>query len=350
MVAVLVGVVAGFLAAYALGFDKASVQSAIVCSLTVSAGSSGRLRTALPVALVLGLVVVGYSTIGALTTGYPVAAALAMAFVAFTTTVMTAAKPVGLLVGMVASYAYFLVTGVGGLEEEAIGAGIDRVGLLGAIGLVVGLALVALRATVEQAIGTAPPRKEKAASPSLLEPMVASVRTFDATAKDGVRRAIALGMAMLAFQIRADHNAFWVMLTVFVILQPNGRSTVTSALLRVIGTLVGVTAVVALTMLLPERTALPLALLSLVASLALSTRSSWLSVAFGAAAAAVLVGLPSGDFVGYAASRLVDTVIGAALALAAGYLLWPRVKPTDDDTPSDLAGAASSAGIADLRG
>jgi uncharacterized membrane protein YccC len=43
---------------------------------------------------------------------------------------------------------------------------------------------------------------------------------------------------------------------------------------------------------------------------------------------------------------LVDTIIGSALALAAGYLLWPRSKPTGSDVPSDLAGSASIAGIA----
>ena len=45
------------------------------------------------------------------------------------------------------------------------------------------------------------------------------------------------------------------------------------------------------------------------------------SAAFGAAAAATLTAVPSGDFAGYAGARLIDTLIGSALALAAGYLL-----------------------------
>jgi len=344
MATVLVGMVAGFVAAHALGFGLAAIQSAIVCALTFTAGGSGRLQTAIPVAAVVGIVVVSYSTLGALTTGYPVAAALAMAAVAFTTTVMTAAKPVGLLVGMVASLAYFLVTAVGVLEHEAIGHDMGRIGILGLIGFGVGLVLVAIRAGVEQAIGLAPATVK--ARPSLLAPMVASVRTFDDTTKDGIRRAIALGLAMLGFQLVADHNAFWVMLTVFVILQPNGRSTVAYALLRVLGTLVGVVGVVAFAQVLPSSMAMPLALLSLAVSLALSTRSTWLSAAFGAAAAAVLVGLPEGNIVGYAGARLVDTVIGAALALVAGYVLWPRSRPSGASVPADLAGSASNAGIA----
>lgn len=350
MATIVLGMAAGFLMAHLLGFGDAAVQSAIVCSLTFSAGGSGRLRTALPVALVLGLIVVVYSTIGALTTGYPWAAALAMAFVAFTTTVMTAAKPVGLLIGMVASYAYFLVTGVGVLEGRAIGGGLDQIAVLGLIGLLTGLVLVTVRALVEQLIGTAPPPKSKRTSPSLLAPMLTSVRTFDAVAKDGVRRAIALGLAMLIFQLVANHNAFWVFMTVFIILQPNGRSTVGSALLRVGGTLVGVIGLTIVSSVLPEAAAMPLALLAVVLSLALSSRSSWLSVALGAAAASVLVGLPHDDILGYAASRLIDTLIGAAIALAAGYLLWPRTGSDDTAVPADLTGEASSAGVASPAG
>jgi uncharacterized membrane protein YccC len=118
------------------------------------------------------------------------------------------------------------------------------------------------------------------------------VRAFDGTAKDGVRRAIALGLAMYAFQVQGGHSAFWVMLTVFVILQPNGRSTIAAALLRVVGTFAGVIAVVALSTVLPRSCALPLAVLAVAVSIALSSRSAWLSVPFGAGAAAVLVGLP----------------------------------------------------------
>ncbi len=92
-----------------------------------------------PGAAILGVIVVAYSTLGALTTGYPLAAALAMAFVAFTTSVMTAAPPVGLLVGLVSSYAYFLVTGVGVIESRAVGGTLPQIGLLGLVGLLTGL-------------------------------------------------------------------------------------------------------------------------------------------------------------------------------------------------------------------
>ena len=344
MAAIIVGIGAGFAVAHALGFGDAAAQSAIVAALTLAAGSSGRPRTAVPVAAILGVIVVAYSTLGALTTGYPLAAALAMAFVAFTTSVMTAAPPVGLLVGLVSSYAYFLVTGVGVIESRAVGGTLPQIGLLGLIGLLTGLALVALRAGTEQLLGTAPSRPHDQA-PSLLAPMVASVRTFDSHAKDGVRRALALGVAMYGFQSLGTHNAFWVMLTVFVILAPNGRTTVQVAAIRVAGTFVGVISVVALAQLLPEGAAAPLGVIALAISLAASSRSSTVSAACGAAAGAVFTALPSGDFTGYAAARLLDTLIGAAVALAAGWLLWPGSPPTSAPVRPDLAADASATGI-----
>jgi uncharacterized membrane protein YccC len=173
-----------------------------------------------------------------------------------------------------------------------------------------------------------------------------AVRTFDGHAKDGVRRAVALGIAMYAFQSVGTHNSFWVMLTVFVILAPNGRTTLQKAAIRVVGTLVGVSAVVALSAVLPKDAALPLAVLALAISLAASSRSTTVSAAFGAAAAATLTAFPTGDFVGYAGARLVDTLIGAALALAAGYLLWPRSRHLAAQVPDDLTADASSAGVA----
>lgn len=342
---VLTGMACGYLVAQAVGRREDAIQAAIVAGLTFAAGSRGRLATSVPVAAALGGIVVVFSTIGALTTGSPWLSAVAMAVVAFVTTVMTAAKPVGLLIGMVASYAYFLVTSVGVLAAEAIGRDLGQIGILGLIGFTVGLALVVIRASVEQLIGTAPTPTAPSTSPSLLAPMIASVRAFDHIAKDAVRRAIALGIAMFAFQSVADHDAFWVLLTVFVILQPNGRSTVRSAIIRVTGTFIGVMGVVIIAPYLPESFAIPIAVLCLAFSLAASMRSSTVSAAFGAAAASVLAGLPHDDIVGYAAARLLDTAIGAVLALTAGYLLWPRSRPTPDPVPGDLAGSASAAGI-----
>lgn len=301
MGAIVAGMAAGYLAAHALGFGERGVQSAVV-------------------------------------------AALAMAAIAFLTSVLTAAQPVGLLIGMVTSCAYFLVTGTGVIAARVIGRDLPEIGVLSLVGLAAGLVLVVVRALVEQALRPIPDTPPGPRT-LLLAPVARSVRTFDRHAQDGVRRAIALGLAMYAFQSIATHDAFWVMLTVFVILLPNGRSTVGKALARVAGTVVGVGFAVVISSLLPDAVVRPLAVLALAISLALSTRSAWLSVAMGAVAASVLTGLPRDDVAGFAAARLVDTLIGTALALAAGYLLWPRATPEQTPVPSGLAADASETGV-----
>ena len=47
---------------------------------------------------------------------------------------------------------------------------------------------------------------------------------------------------------------------------------------------------------------------------------------------------------GYAAARLVDTVIGAAIAVVCGWLLWPGTSE-DSSVPDGLAADASTTGI-----
>ena len=345
---------AGFGVARLLGFGESSLQAAIVAGLTLAAGSSGRLRTALPVAAILGVIVVVYSTLGALTTGYPFAAALAMAFVAFSTSVMTAARPVGLLIGMVASYAYFLVTG----DRRARAEGDrrqpepDRPARAWSDW---GRAWSSSPSEPGASRPSAPHRRRPSEAarpvPAGPDPRRPSARS---TAMPRTACAGPSPSAWPCSRSRAlgTHNAFWVMLTVFVILAPNGRTTLQKAAFRVVGTLVGVVGDGrACPRSSPSGGPAPRASSALALSLAASTRSTTVSAAFGAAAAATLTAFPTGDFVGYAAARLVDTLIGAALALAAGYLLWPRsrapgrrgARSTSTPTPPAPVSARSAA-------
>ena len=279
MAAILIGMGVGFGVAWLLGFGERGIQAAIVSGLTLASGSSGRLRTALPVACLLGGIVVVFSTIGAVTTGHPGLAAAAMAAVAFSTSIMAAAQPVGLLVALVASNAYFLVTGVGVLAAKTIGGDLGEIGVLGAP-----------RPGDRPAAGhhPGPGRAGNRKRPARTRPrtcprppgaMKASLLSFDDHAKDGVRRALALGLAMLAFQYYASHNAFWVMLTVFVILGPKGRPTLAIAARRVAGTVLGVFAVTAVASFVPTGFAAALGVLALAASLASSSRSTTVSAA-----------------------------------------------------------------------
>ncbi len=47
----------------------------------------------------------------------------------------------------------------------------------------------------------------------------------------------------------------------------------------------------------------------------------------------LLAGAPTGDVTGWAGHRLLDTILGCAIAIAATYLLWPRDREAPDAVP-----------------
>jgi uncharacterized membrane protein YccC len=48
---------------------------------------------------------------------------------------------------------------------------------------------------------------------------------------------------------------------------------------------------------------------------------------------AALSGGPTGDVAGWAGHRLLDTMLGCAIALVATYLLWPRDREAPETVP-----------------
>src|SRR4051794_36537228 len=140
-----------------------------------------------------------------------------------------------------------------------------------------------------------------------------------------VRLSLCMTIAEIARQLLPIPRPYWVLLTVAIVLKPDFGSVFTRAVQRGIGTLLGV----------------------LVGSLLLTVlpRSPWILVAM-ALAAAVLpwarganfglfsvfltplvillldLAVPSGS--GLVAARLEDTLIGCAIVLVFGYLLWPQ--------------------------
>jgi uncharacterized membrane protein YccC len=140
-----------------------------------------------------------------------------------------------------------------------------------------------------------------------------------------VRLALCMTIAEITRQLLPIQRPYWVLLTVAIVLKPDFGSVFTRAVQRGAGTLLGV----------------------LIGSLLLTVlpRSPWILVAM-ALAAAVLpwarganfglfsvfltplvillldLAVPSGS--GLVAARLVDTLIGCAIVLVFGYLLWPQ--------------------------
>ncbi|MDQ1361859.1 MAG: hypothetical protein QOJ44_2236 [Acidimicrobiaceae bacterium] len=139
----------------------------------------------------------------------------------------------------------------------------------------------------------------------------------------GTATAIGVSVA-LAFQLT---KGYWIPLTVAVVLRPFTAATFERTLLRVAGTIAGgiiaaavvsgVHGSVASVVLLFAFSALAFSLLPL---------NYGLAIVFLTPTVIVLVSAGAPNNWEVAAHRVVNTLIGAAIALAVAYLLWPRAE------------------------
>jgi uncharacterized membrane protein YccC len=141
----------------------------------------------------------------------------------------------------------------------------------------------------------------------------------------GARIGICVGLATaLAILLHPPQHAFWIPLTVAVVLRPEYGAVLVRSLHRFLGTVVGVVGVAVLVAV----TSTP-GWLAVAAALALggaavaAPRVYGLAVVgiTGSALLSIAVGDPSGVEVW---ARLLDTALGCVLAVVVGVLLWPR--------------------------
>ncbi|WP_091249076.1 FUSC family protein [Klenkia soli] len=156
-----------------------------------------------------------------------------------------------------------------------------------------------------------------------------------------VRLTLCMVIAEVARQRLPIERPYWVLLTVAVVLKPDFGSVFSRAVQRGAGTLLGVLLGSALLAVLPKG-ALVLVAMALFAAVMPWARNAnfGLFSVFQTPLVIMLLDLaaPSpSDLVG---PRLVDTLIGCAIVLVFGYLLWPQTwrAPLDDA----LRGAATA--------
>ena len=187
--------------------------------------------------------------------------------------------------------------------------------------------LVALRAIR----GKSPNKAEKdaayaAANPAPLAAIGASLQQRDDIFRYATRRALALGVAMGIFQINSNHNVFWIMLTIFIVLGPDRASSWQKALKRSGGVIVGALVISGLSEVLPAEVMFGLAALALLGGLLYLQRNYTVYAAGITFMVLTLFGAQDHDFIIWAERRVVDTLIGAAIALAVGYFVLPERK------------------------
>jgi uncharacterized membrane protein YccC len=200
------------------------------------------------------------------------------------------------------------------------------VGCLGGLLVVfVGTALRRRRETPEVKAVTTPPVPLRA--------MWESLRTFDEHARDGVRRAIPLAILMYFFQRDGGRDAFWIFFTAYLVLLATGKTPKDLAAVRVGGAIFGVVLLAVASLVLPDRVLFSLGVAILFAGVGLSPAYAIVGGGLTSVGSILMAGAPTGDVFGWAGNRLVDTVIGCAIALVATYLLWPRDREDEHPVP-----------------
>ncbi|WP_338691857.1 YccS family putative transporter [Neisseria leonii] len=145
-----------------------------------------------------------------------------------------------------------------------------------------------------------------------------------ATFRHAVRMALLVSVCGVVVELLAIHQGYWIMLTAVFVCQPNYSATQTRLKQRIVGTLAGVL----VGSLLPYFTpSLEAELMIVVASTTLffffrSHKYSY-STFFITIQALASFSIAGYDLSGALPLRLIDTVIGAALAWAAVSYLWP---------------------------
>lgn len=165
---------------------------------------------------------------------------------------------------------------------------------------------------------------------------------------NGARLGSCLGIATaLVLSIREPAHAFWLPLTVAVIVRPEYASVFVRTVNRIGGTVVG--ALIAAAALVVVPSGLPTAAAAAVAlgfAVASAPKLYGLNVIGVTASALLSASIMRGDEV-LPAVRVMDTLLGAAVAIVFGYLLWPGARRFPSAARLDAALAAVRAYLAE---
>ncbi|WP_233517539.1 FUSC family protein [Geodermatophilus marinus] len=148
-----------------------------------------------------------------------------------------------------------------------------------------------------------------------------------------VRLVLCMTIAEVARQSLPVERAYWVLLTVAIVLKPDFGSVFTRAVQRAAGTLLGVLIGTLLLAALP-RDGWVLVAMAVAAGFMPWGRSAnfGLFSVFQTPVIILLLDLAQPGGPGLVGARLLDTLIGCAIVLVFGYLLWPQTwrAPLDD--------------------
>ena len=319
-----------------IGESKNALGSGLIALLTVIAALATTRETPWRAATVIGGATFVMLLLANATIEFPVLAGLSMFVVAFLGAMIGGAGQALSAAGIFVSMAY-LIPAATGIAKDLSFAKALELGLVGLgaafIAIVVITAVRALKGRNEEdeasaKAGGEPPAAEaeatdSAAAPSAAAQFRAALTLRNQTFRYALRRAVALGVAMGIYAATENHNVFWVMLTIFIVLQPDRASSWHKALSRSIGVMIGAIIVAGLGQFLPSQVIIGLAIVVLLVGFAWYQRSYTVFAAGLSFTVVAIFGASDGSFTNWAALRIADTLVGAVIALLAGYLVFP---------------------------
>jgi uncharacterized membrane protein YccC len=173
-----------------------------------------------------------------------------------------------------------------------------------------------------------------ARAPIPIGPAIAALRSFDERARDGVRRAIPLAILMYFFQLDGGRDAFWTFFAAYLVLLTPGKTPRDLAAIRVGSTIFGVLTLAVASVIVPNAVLFSLGIVILFAGIGLSPPYPIIGGAMSSIGSVLMAGAPTGAIGTWSTHRLLDTVVGCAIALAANYLFWPRDSEAKDTVPA----------------
>ncbi|MFE3163001.1 FUSC family protein [Streptomyces sp. NPDC059224] len=141
----------------------------------------------------------------------------------------------------------------------------------------------------------------------------------------GIRLALCIGIAQALVSLVPVPRSYWVALTVTFVLKPDFGSVFSRALLRALGTVVGLVVAATVLMLVP-RGWWDIPVMMVLAPLipALTRRGYGFQTAAVTPVILLLSDVLNHQGTGLLLPRLLDSLMGCGIALTAGYLLWPE--------------------------
>jgi uncharacterized membrane protein YccC len=142
--------------------------------------------------------------------------------------------------------------------------------------------------------------------------------------RHSLRFTVAILFAFLLGTILDIHNTYWILLTIIIIIRPNYGLTKERSKDRVIGTLIGSAIAMGIVLLTQNVIVYSiLALVSLTLSFALLQQNYKSAAALITISIIFVYSLINPNAFEVIQYRVIDTVIGALIAIVANYVLWP---------------------------